>query len=428
MALNPFEQLRLLASVSEPRVAFEEIVGILLKDHGKIDGQVKVYFGDAGVDAYEGTFGEGGALTVYQSKYFPDKWGDSQKDKIRESFRTAHESELFTLKEWYLCIPTRLTKDDLHWFDTWRSKQSFKQIDSIDGDELTQMLEDPERGARARRRLREWGVFTIRDGSAVLEFSVVCAAQHPRSHTTFCLEIWLTNKGDRTAEGLKVTVEHSDTNCVAIQINRSLWKDRGNAALNPRTVWANADLHPGDRLPVLQIPLIAQTPFPLWIKASAWLRDTMPTEQSVILEKNELANGATFAFNPGGMEAQASADGGFHSDPLRTNFSFEAEGLFNEIVDNPNHALFGVLCYWKGDPADPKKGLYRPSLSPTGINCSMDKARLQSALEELVDIGWLDPAERVRDDIDLYRLSDRGRENEFFIFNVSEMAKARQYR
>jgi hypothetical protein len=57
----------------------------------------------------------------------------------------------------------------------------------------------------------------------------------------------------------------------------------------------------------------------------------------------------------------------------------------------------------------------------------MDKARLQSALEELVDIGWLDPAERVRDDIDLYRLSDRGRENEFFIFNVSEMAKARQY-
>ena len=82
MALNPFEQLRLLASVSEPRVAFEEIVGILLKDHGRIDGQVKVYFGDAGVDAYEGTFGEGGALTVYQSKYFPDKWGIRKKTRL----------------------------------------------------------------------------------------------------------------------------------------------------------------------------------------------------------------------------------------------------------------------------------------------------------------------------------------------------------
>ena len=72
MALNPFEQLRLLAP--EPRAAFEEIVGILLKDHGKSDGQGKVYFGDAGVDAYKGSFGQEGELIVYQSKYFPDQW------------------------------------------------------------------------------------------------------------------------------------------------------------------------------------------------------------------------------------------------------------------------------------------------------------------------------------------------------------------
>jgi hypothetical protein len=77
MALNPFEQLRLLAP--EPRAAFEEIVGILLKDHGKSDGQGKVYFGDAGVDAYKGSFGQEGELIVYQSKYFPDQWQESQK-------------------------------------------------------------------------------------------------------------------------------------------------------------------------------------------------------------------------------------------------------------------------------------------------------------------------------------------------------------
>ena len=120
MALNPFEQLRLLAP--EPRAAFEEIVGILLKDHGKSDGQVKVYFGDAGVDAYKGSFGQEGELIVYQSKYFPDQWQESQKKQIRDSFRTANESGLFTLKEWYLCIPTRPTKDDVRWFDTWKSK------------------------------------------------------------------------------------------------------------------------------------------------------------------------------------------------------------------------------------------------------------------------------------------------------------------
>jgi hypothetical protein len=46
---------------------------------------------------------------------------------IRDSFRTANESGLFTLKEWYLCIPTRPTKDDVRWFDTWKSKQSVKE-------------------------------------------------------------------------------------------------------------------------------------------------------------------------------------------------------------------------------------------------------------------------------------------------------------
>jgi hypothetical protein len=39
MALNPFEQLRLLAP--EPRAAFEEIVGILLKDTAKVTDRLK---------------------------------------------------------------------------------------------------------------------------------------------------------------------------------------------------------------------------------------------------------------------------------------------------------------------------------------------------------------------------------------------------
>jgi hypothetical protein len=39
MGLNPFEQLRFF--VSDPRTAFEEVVGILLLDHGKSDGQVE---------------------------------------------------------------------------------------------------------------------------------------------------------------------------------------------------------------------------------------------------------------------------------------------------------------------------------------------------------------------------------------------------
>jgi hypothetical protein len=77
---------------------------------------------------------------------------------IRDSFRTANESGLFTLKEWYLCIPTRPTKDDVRWFDTWKSKQSVKEIDFIDGDDLTRMLE-ALRVLGHVAGLREWGVF-----------------------------------------------------------------------------------------------------------------------------------------------------------------------------------------------------------------------------------------------------------------------------
>jgi hypothetical protein len=120
-------------------------------------------------------------------------------------------------------------------------------------------------------------------------------------------------------------------------------------------------------------------------------------------------------------------DGGFRSEPLRTNFSEAAEDLFTEIVQNENHALFGVLYYWNGDPADPETGVYRPSLGSTGLNRRRNKRLLESALEELVTIGWLEPADRVGN-VDLYRMSDSTRQNELFIYNVNEMAKRREYR
>ena len=173
------------------------------------------------------------------------------------------------------------------------------KIDLIDGDDLTKMLQAPE-DARAREELRKWGVFSVRDGYAVLEFSVFCVARHPRSHLTFSLHILLTNKGDRTAEGLKVVIEHSNTNCVAVSTDSALWDDRGKGVLNPRTVWSKADLHPGDGIRVLEMPLKADTPFPLWIKASAWLRDASPTQQSIVLQESELASNSRRVFNAAG--------------------------------------------------------------------------------------------------------------------------------
>ncbi len=42
MPLNPFEQLERLVSISEPRQAFEDIVGMLLKECDLVDGRIRV--------------------------------------------------------------------------------------------------------------------------------------------------------------------------------------------------------------------------------------------------------------------------------------------------------------------------------------------------------------------------------------------------
>jgi hypothetical protein len=74
-------------------------------------------------------------------------------------------------------------------------------------------------------------------------------------------------------------------------------------------------------------------------------------------------------------------------------------------------------------------GLIAPvaEISEPKVGDSIDKAELESALKELVDLGWLDLAQQVGD-IDLYRLSDRARQNELFWHNVNKMAKNGEFR
>ncbi len=183
MALNPFEQLE--SFVSEPRKAFEDLATMLLQDCGKAVGRVAIYLGDGGVDAYTGDFSRSGQLRVYQTKYFTRPWSGSQKQQIRTSFETAANSQDFNLKEWALCVPVRLTRQDLKWFDGWKAEQSVP-IDIIDGDDLTQMLDSAD-GARTRQQFRDWGVFSVRNGSPVIQARVRCIKRDPRTYQTFSL-------------------------------------------------------------------------------------------------------------------------------------------------------------------------------------------------------------------------------------------------
>lgn len=157
MPRNPFEQLQDVAV--EPRQAFEDVATLILKCLHPDSRRVRVYRGDGGIDAFTGTLGEGGEADVYQVKYFSVPWGDPQKQQIRDAYRTARESKDYNLKQWVLCVPVRLTKEDLRWFDEWRRKQD-RPIELIDGDELTAHVAD-RRCAQARTKLREWRVIGL---------------------------------------------------------------------------------------------------------------------------------------------------------------------------------------------------------------------------------------------------------------------------
>jgi hypothetical protein len=420
MALNPFEQLELF--VSEPRQAFEDLVGMLLADAGRIDRRLRIFCGDGGIDGYQGEFSRGGSLTVYQSKYFTKPWGDSQKQQIRESFRRAAESMEFNLERWFLCIPVRLTLRDVRWLDEWRSKQSVP-IELVDGDELTQMLQGGA-GARTRQSFKDWGVFSVRNGSPLIQARVRCIKLGSRTGQTFRLVVSIENRGDRTAEDLRVRVTHSPTQCVAVQHDESLWNNFRPGPVNPRHLQAKQDLHAGEAIDVLQIPLVAATPFPFTVALEVWLRDQGSSRQFLTLEANQLQGGEGIDFHPGEVKAESSPDGGFVQSALTWPQDGPLQSLLIDMSLYPNPLEFG-LAYFGSAPETPTRGVYRPSLAQTGSTTQMDNASLKYALEWLVTHGWLDPADQSASTL-MYRMSDAAKAHPVFRSYVEQYRKRRE--
>jgi hypothetical protein len=210
MALNPFEQLQLL--LPEPRQAFEDIAALILRAIVPGSRRVRVYRGDGGVDVYEGRYGVDAEVDVYQIKYFPSVWGDTQKQQIRDSYETARNNSDFNLNRWFLCVPVRLTKEDIRWFDEWRRKQD-KPIEIIDGDDLTAHLQK-DVCAAARSQLRDWGVRSVGEtGPRFIARAIVRNAAR-RTGLLYQVFLQLGNDGDATASNLRVLVTHTEPNCL----------------------------------------------------------------------------------------------------------------------------------------------------------------------------------------------------------------------
>ncbi|MFQ7605133.1 MAG: ABC-three component system protein [Enterococcus avium] len=122
------------------REIFEKIcVNLFQCLYGPKSKTVKPSQGDGGLDVLVGDLPK--TEKVYQCKFFLKKIGDSQKQQIRESFKTV--TEKYDVSEWYLCLPTILTEKELLWWSKWKNDRESEtgiKIELCDGSYLINNL------------------------------------------------------------------------------------------------------------------------------------------------------------------------------------------------------------------------------------------------------------------------------------------------
>lgn len=105
--------------------------------------------GDWGIDTFVGSL-DSSSVMVWQSKYFIDGVGETQKDQIRESFKSAvaaAETHGHSLDAWILCIPQSMDGPTSKWWDGWKKRTMKKhsiEIELWDDTELRKRLISPE--------------------------------------------------------------------------------------------------------------------------------------------------------------------------------------------------------------------------------------------------------------------------------------------
>jgi hypothetical protein len=91
------------------------------------------------------------SILIWQSKYFYDKLGDSQKKQIRESFASAmaHATKHgYAVDAWTLCVACEVSAPEKRWWDTkvreWSKLYPHVQFDLWDAPRLRRKLASPD--------------------------------------------------------------------------------------------------------------------------------------------------------------------------------------------------------------------------------------------------------------------------------------------
>jgi len=98
--------------------------------------------GDGGIDVFVGDLGIT-PVNIYQCKFFLDNLNPSQKQQIKKSLIRAVTNKDYQVKEWHLCLPKDLTKDEILWFNKLKKDvvSKYKLTDvSIDFKEGTTLI------------------------------------------------------------------------------------------------------------------------------------------------------------------------------------------------------------------------------------------------------------------------------------------------
>ncbi len=374
--------------VVEPRQAFEDIVTLILKCLHPSSRRVRVYRGDGGIDTFTGTLGNNGEADVYQVKYFVAPWGDSQKQQIRSAYQTARNNADYNLSKWTLCVPLRLTKEDIRWFDEWRNKQD-RPIELMDGDDLTTQLHD-ERCATARRKLIEWGVMGVQGGGPA--FSAVAFIRREnkeKTGLTAVIILRLANDGDRSARGIKATITHSETGCIAHREHEDWEPATTDGRLNPRALRYRHALNPGDHAVIMSIPLCERSSSPFTVSIKLTAEDCKATSLQCKLTEQQITIGEPTLFSgkppDSPMPSSASSDQRKVFPPT----SPAGKEILEMILAHSVPEERGLTEILSGSSIGTAEALFIPNTTESGNALIVKRTVLRAAVSELVQLGWL---------------------------------------
>lgn len=140
--------LRTRLGIETARTEFERLIeDIVALKHPDVRA-VRANPGDWGIDAFVGQLNEGGAVMVWQAKYFIDDFDKTQKDDITRSYNSARTSatrEGYALDSWTLCIPRTLDGPESRWWANWQKNRAKDGVlfDLMDEGEIRRRLMAP---------------------------------------------------------------------------------------------------------------------------------------------------------------------------------------------------------------------------------------------------------------------------------------------